>query len=62
MSTNDNDPPDPLGDKYAIWREDPAIALLVARVGATADPDGLEALLQSAFEAGHGAGWKAAME
>lgn len=56
MAENDNETLVELS--YAAWREDPAVALLVARVGSTADPDGLEALLQSAFEAGHSIGWK----
>jgi hypothetical protein len=66
MNDNDVDDPSPFiarrDLKFAAWSEDPAIRHLVGIMAQRSDLAGLEALLQSAFEAGWSGGYECAME
>jgi hypothetical protein len=60
---NDNDPEmSPMEGGFAIWSEDPAIRHLIGLLTEKPDGAGLEALLQSAFEAGWSGGFNRAMD
>lgn len=60
---NENDPEiSPMETAWAIWSEDPAIRHLIGRITKELDPLGLEALLESSFQAGWSAGYNRAME
>ena len=68
MNDNDNDEESPSvfiaqrDLKFSNWSEDPAIRRLVVIMAQTPDMEGIEALVQSAFEAGWSGGYELAME
>ncbi len=60
---NDNEAEmSPQETAWAFWSEDPAIRHLIGKTAQQPDSLGLEALIESAFQAGWTAGWKRAME
>jgi hypothetical protein len=48
--------------KFSNWSEDPAIRRLIVIMAQQPDLEGIEALVQSAFEAGWSGGYELAME
>jgi hypothetical protein len=70
VAMNDNDDDDDTPSvfvarrdrEFANWSEDPAIRRLIVIMAQKPDLEGIEALVQSAFEAGWSGGYELAME